>query len=258
EDLRQRRGEDDVPEDLPAAGAQRARRLDPLDRDALDAVHGGDRRDRQRGQEEEDDLGAIPDPEPDDQQHQVGELGQRPEELDQRVEEGLDLPVVAHRQPEQRPHRRPGGEAEEHALEAERAVLPQRAALVAVLDQVDEAVPQEAGPRQEEVVHPPRARDRDPRGPEQREHPDGDPPVSEATPPARPPGRAHSTPRQWTRPASSARISRLSAMPRRPRTRMPRMITSFRRNRLAEKTIQPRPSVAAISSAATTVENAAA
>ena len=48
------------------------------------------------------------------------------------------------------------------------------------------------------------------------------------------------------------------AIPSTPSTRIPTMMMSLRRKRLAEKIIQPSPFVAAISSAATTVEKAAA
>ena len=67
-----------------------------------------------------------------------------------------------------------------------------------------------------------------------------------------------STPRQWTSRRSRVSISRPRAMPTIPSVITPMMMMSLRRLRLAEQIIQPRPLVAAISSAATTVEKAPA
>src|SRR5204862_4846022 len=147
-----------------------------------------------------------------------------------------------------------GGEAEEHALEAERGVLPERAALVAVLEKIDEAGPQQTRTRQEEITHQSGCGHAHPQGGDQRQDGDGDPAVAPKAEPRHP----YSTPRQWTSAPSTARTSLLRRTPMIPSRRTPRMITSLRRKRLAEKTIQPRPSVAAISSAATTVEKATA
>src|SRR6185437_10816268 len=119
-------------------------------------------------------------------------------------------------------------------------------------------------PGQEQIVDEAELGDADPERGEHQEAQERDPPIAEASPERnRSPDRArrrraHSTPRQCTMAVSARRTRRFSAMPMTPRTMMPTMITSLRRNRLAEKTIQPSPSFAAISSAATTVEKAAA
>ena len=78
-----RRGQHHVAEDLPPAGAERLRRRTRACGDVAHAVARRDGRHRQRGQEQQRDLRGLADAEPDDQQHEIGELRQRPEELDE-------------------------------------------------------------------------------------------------------------------------------------------------------------------------------
>ena len=82
-----------------------------------------------RRKKEQNDLRRLLDAEPDDQQDEIGELRQRPKELDERAEERLDPAVVAHRKAQQRAGDGTRGEARQHTPEAEPGMLPDRPAL---------------------------------------------------------------------------------------------------------------------------------
>jgi hypothetical protein len=97
--LRHRRGNDDVPDDLPFGRAHRIRGVDLLDRHAADAGarrHGERRKARKKDQH---DLRRLVDAEPDDDQRQIRERRQRPVELDRRIEDAAGDPRHPHRDP---------------------------------------------------------------------------------------------------------------------------------------------------------------
>src|ERR1700727_223722 len=98
EDLGQRRGKHDMAEYLPLAGAERLRNAHARLGDIPHPVARGHRRDRQGGEEQQGDFRGFADAEPDDQQHEIGELRQRPEEFDERRRERIDDWQISHQE----------------------------------------------------------------------------------------------------------------------------------------------------------------
>src|SRR5262249_22480120 len=160
------------------------------------------------GEEEEGDLRGLADAEPDDQQHEIGQLRQRSQKLDERRRQCVDRSEVPHGEAEQRAEQRAAPEAGEDADEAVDDVLPERPALVTFVEEIEEGGPQLVGAGEEEVADDAAPAEADPGG---DQHGGAERGGDELAP------RHQLRPRQWMSLVSISTRARLSAMPKSPR-----------------------------------------
>src|SRR5712691_1762544 len=100
QDLRAGGRNDELADGLQRGEAQRARRveLNPIDRSH--AAEGVEQDREQGGHEDQDDLHLVADADEQHEHREISRTRNRPQHFDQRLEQIVERPVVAHRQPE--------------------------------------------------------------------------------------------------------------------------------------------------------------
>jgi hypothetical protein len=91
--------------------------------------HRGHRHDRGHADQDQDLLGHLADAEPDDEQRDERQRGQRPEHLDDRVDRVPYDPAGGHARAQDHPDRGAGCEADQDPAQADQRVVPQGLAL---------------------------------------------------------------------------------------------------------------------------------
>ena len=108
-----------------------------LDGDGAHARAGIDGDGSEAGEENQEQLAGLADPEPDDRQRQIGQRRDRAVELDGRIEDAPRMPAHAHRNADR--HRGHGGEGKgaEDAVQAPEDVLMERVVAESVAFRLD-------------------------------------------------------------------------------------------------------------------------
>src|SRR5438093_9373144 len=123
----QRGGQDHAEEQVARPRAQALCRAQQPAVDLGDAVHGGHEHRKERRVGDEADLRALADADPDDEQRQHRERRDRPQQLDDRLDEVAHRAHLAGEQPERQREHGARREADGHALEGGRDVHPELA-----------------------------------------------------------------------------------------------------------------------------------
>jgi hypothetical protein len=128
---------DDAPDQLPPLHTETA---GGLDHPAVHVAHAVERVEvhgEQRGQPDEQHVGGLADPEPNDEEEDQRGVGNRPEHLHRRVEKLLAEAVQAHDDAEDETDARPEGKAQEGATDGDADVADE----ILMAEQLHEGVP---------------------------------------------------------------------------------------------------------------------